>query len=339
MKRILFIFLMFIACTQLSAQAQTCRRPDFLRHGDSVAVIAPSYALNDTVTVSKAVKLLKSWGLEPMLGTNAGTKHPEYIPKKGDKRRGYHYGGGLDSRVSELSRALRDDSIKAVFCVRGGYGTIQMIERLPLSLYAANPKWIVGFSDITTLLAGQTMAGVMSIHGEMCSTFNSSEKHRLSTEKLKELLFGNIPEYSMEASEWNVPGQAEGMLVGGNLITFVSLLESDYDISSLDGTILFIEEVTESMHAVERLFHILKLHGRLPHFKGLVFGSFHKCGKELLDYGCIEEMIHGFVKELGIPVAFDFPAGHGDSNMPLVLGARVSLKVNEEGASLKFLMD
>lgn len=336
MRNNLFAIILLFALTPFLRAQNTYVQPAFLNAGDKVAIIAPSYAVNDTSTVKKAVKLLKSWGLTVELGENGGAMHPEYIPKKGDKRRGYHYGGPLAARVSELKWALADDSIKAIFCVRGGYGTVQMMDYIPLSMYSNHPKWIVGFSDVTTLLAGETMAGVMSIHGDMCSTFNTTTGNTKSTEELRRLLFGKMPDYRVASSKWNVEGHAEGTLIGGNFITFVSLLESEYDVTKLDGTILFIEEVTESMHAVERLFHLLKNHGRLPHFKGIIFGSFHKCGVELLDHESIEEMLWEFMKPLGIPVCFGFPAGHGPINMPLVMGSHVSLDVTSSGSHISF---
>lgn len=334
-RRLLAIFFQLLVAFALHAQGGNVR-PPFLSKGDNVAIIAPSYAVNDTVTVRKAKKLLESWGLVVQLGENARELHPEYIPKKGDKRYGYHYGGSLNSRVRELKWALADDSIKAIFCVRGGYGTVQMTDLIPVSMYSDHPKWIVGFSDVTTLLAGENMAGVMGIHGDMCSTFNTTTGNTKSTTELRKLLFGQLPDYQVGASRWNVQGHAEGTLVGGNFITFVSLLETDYDITKLDGTILFIEEVTESMHAIERLFYLLKSHGRLPHFKGIIFGSFHKCGVELLDYENVEHMLNEFVKPLGIPVCFGFPAGHGPVNMPLILGGSVTLDVTSSGSHISF---
>ena len=321
--------LIFLACVGARAQ-EPVKIPPFLHTGDTIAIVAPSYAIKDTSTIDRACSVLREWGFVPVLGENAVQKHPEYMKMKCD-----HYAGSPEERAAELLWAMEDESVKAIICTRGGYGTIQLVELMPPVMYGMHPKWLVGYSDITTILAGEVMGGVTGIHGQMCGAIGDKKGPEEGCEELRSLLLGNIPEYSIPASDYNRFGHGEGMLVGGNMITFETLMDTSYDITSLDGTILFIEEVEESMHAIDRLFNLLILRGRMPHFSGIVFGQFTKCGDDLPEES-VEEMLYKYTSVLGIPVCCGFPAGHGKPNMPLIMGAHAILDVTPEGSTLKF---
>ena len=306
-----------------------CARPDYLKPGDKVALISPSY-YTPMENVMKTADVLRSWGLEPVIGPNVG--------KVVDDR----YAGTVDERVSDIRWALNDPSIKAIICNRGGYGSIQLIDQLTLDELKASPKWLVGFSDISTLHGLLTRAGVMSIHGTMSSFLAKGGTDETST-LMRDLLFGQVPRYELPAHPQNIEGRANGVLVGGNICTFAPNLGSQADATRGRDLILFVEEVEESMHNIDRQMRILKMNGVLDRCKGVILGEFTDCGTEFKDANgqtiSVEAMINELLKPYHIPVLCGFPAGHGDVNLPLVMGAPVSIDVRSNGATLKFNID
>ena len=299
-------------------------KPDYLKAGDKVALISPSY-YTPMENIEKTADVLRGWGLEPVIGPNA------------DKVVDGRYGGTVAERVSDIRWALGDPSIKAIICNRGGYGTIQLIEHLTLTELKASPKWLVGFSDISTLHGLLTRAGVMSIHGTMSSFLANGGTDATST-LMRDLLMGQVPRYELPAHKENIEGQASGTLVGGNLCTFAPNLGSQADATAGRDLILFVEEVGESMHNIDRQMRILQMNGVLDRCKGVILGEFTSCGSEFT-YESVEAMLHEMLKEYGIPVLCGFPAGHGDVNLPLVMGAPVTIDVRADGATLQFDID
>ena len=301
-----------------------CMKPDYLKAGDKVALISPSY-FTATENVEKTADVLRGWGLEPVIGPNVG--------KVVDGR----YAGTVAERVSDIRWALDDPSVKAIICNRGGYGSIQLIDQLTLSELKASPKWVVGFSDISTLHGLWNRAGVMSMHGTMSSFLAKGGTDETST-LMRDLLLGQVPRYELPAHRQNITGKASGVLVGGNLCTFVPNIGSQADATKGQDLILFVEEVEESMHNVDRQMRILQMNGVLNRCKGVVLGEFTDCGKEFT-YESIEAMLHDLLAPYGIPVLCGFPAGHGDVNLPLVMGAPVTIDVRADGATLTFDID
>lgn len=309
-----------------SAKAQIC--PEFLKPGDKVAIIAPGFGLNKK-SLDRAVEVLKSWGLEPVLGNNLAAGEGLYVKKTNT------YMPTDIGREKDLRRALESDEVKAIICARGGYGTIRIVDNIPLELYSVHPKWLVGYSDITTLHSASVLAGVMSIHGNMCGEIGSDKGPNASCDALRELLMGKVPQYIVQAHPCNRPGYAEGTLVGGNMATMEALAGTQYDFTTMDDIILFIEEVGESYHKLDRFFHSLKLQGKFAHIKGIVIGEFYKCSEDMPSE-TVEEMLGEFTSNLSIPVCYGFPCGHGEVNMPLIEGAKVSLDVREDISVLTF---
>ena len=301
-----------------------CEKPDYLEAGDKVALISPSY-FTPMENVEKTADVLRSWGLEPVIGPNVG--------KVVDGR----YAGTVAERVSDIRWALNDPTIKAIICNRGGYGTIQLINQLTLAELKASPKWLVGFSDISTLHGLFTRAGVMSIQGTMSSFLAKGGTDTTSTLML-DLLLGKVPHDELPAHSQNITGKASGTLVGGNLCTFAPNLGSQADATMGKDLILFVEEVEESMHNIDRQMRILQMNGVLDRCKGIVLGEFTDCGKEFT-YESVEAMLHEMLKAYNIPVLCGFPAGHGDVNLPLVMGANVTIDVRNDGATLQFNID
>ena len=301
-----------------------CEKPAYLKAGDKVALISPSY-FTPMENVEKAAALLRGWGLEPVIGPHVG--------KKVDGQ----YAGTVAERVSDIRWALKDPSIKAIICNRGGYGTIQYIDKLTLAELKAMPKWLVGFSDISTLHGLLTRAGVMSIHGTMCSLLAKDGTDESST-LMRDLLLGKVPRYEVPAHQQNIVGKASGVLVGGNLCTFVPNLRSQADATIGKDLILFVEEVEESMHNIDRQMRVLQMNGVLDRCKGIILGEFTGCGAEFT-YESVEAMLHEMLKEYHIPVLCGFPGGHGKVNLPLVMGAHVTIDVRSDGATLQFDID
>ena len=298
-----------------------CEKPAYLVEGDTVALISPSY-YTPMENVERTAEVLRGWGLTPIIGPNVGKIYQG------------KYAGTIEERVSDLRWALNRPGVKAIICNRGGYGTIQLINKLSYTDFKANPKWLVGFSDITTLHGIESRAGVMSIHGTMSSFLAAGGTDATST-LMRDLLMGQVPRYELPAHPQNIEGQAHGVLVGGNICTFAPNLGTQADATMADSLILFIEEVGESMHNIDRQFNILAMNGVLDRCNGVILGSFVSCGSEF-DYENVEAMLRSYLTDYNIPVMCGLPAGHDDVNLPLVMGAPVTMDVRADGATLQF---
>lgn len=297
--------------------------PTFLKKGDKVALLSPAYTTTEDV-VQTTADILKDWGYKPVIGKSAS------------KVEAGKYAGTAEDRANDFEEALKDTSIKAILCNRGGYGTIQLVDLIDPKLVKKNPKWVIGYSDVTTLHAMQTKAGVMSIHGTMSSSMAKSEGKDINSTLLRDLLKGEVPTYKVPKHKYNQKGKAEGILVGGNMATFVPLIgASDIDVFRNDGIILFMEEIGENLRNIDRMFNSIQLHGVMENVKGVILGEFVDSGTDL-DYESTEAMLSQYLKEYNIPVMCGFPAGHDDVNLPIVMGAEVKMDVTDEGATLSF---
>ena len=301
-----------------------CVAPAYLKPGDKVALVSPSY-YSSMETALAAADTLRSWGYVPVIGPNVGKKYLE------------HYAGTVEERLADIRWALNDPDIKAILCLRGGYSTLHLVEGLPLKKLTASPKWLIGYSDITTLLSMEACAGVMSIHGVMgCNITGSGSIHgEQSRMLLRDLLKGQVPRYELPAHKENILGRASGTLVGGNLATFAPLLGTQADAIGKTDIILFVEEVEETYHNIDRLFNMLKMSGVLAHCKGIILGDFTDC-KNDVGYESVEAMLREYIAPYNIPLLCGFPAGHEKVNLPLVIGAPVTMDVRADGATLSF---
>lgn len=315
------VFLLLTACTSDSG-IQECRAPEFLKKGDKVALVSPSYRPGD-VNLLKTEKLLKEWGFVPVRGKHA------------DRTFAGRFAGSPEERVEDFVEALSDTSIKAVICNHGGYGSIHLVGNVDSRLLRENPKWLVGFSDITTLHAMETDAGVMSIHATMSEFMGRDSLAKENAVLLRDLLMGKVPRYRVPAHRLNRNGHAEGVLVGGNMATLCALSGSPVDVYSRDGIILFLEELGESLHSIDRMLNSLELRGVLKNVRGVILGEFKDYNPDL-DFEDVETMLVKGFEKYGIPVMVGFPAGHGRVNLPLVMGAKATLDVDERGATLSF---
>lgn len=298
-----------------------CKKPAYLSAGDKVALISPSY-FTPMENVEKTADVLRGWGLEPVIGPNVG----KIVDGK--------YAGTVEERVSDIRWALSQPDVKAIICNRGGYGTIQLIDYLTLAELRKSPKWLVGFSDISTLHGLMTRAGVMSVHGTMSSFLAKGGTDETST-LMRDMLMGKVPRYVVPAHPQNIMGTATGTLVGGNLCTFAPNLYSQADATMGRDLILFVEEVEESMHNIDRQMRILQMNGVLDRCKGVILGEFTDCGTEFT-FESVEAMLHELLAEYHIPVLCGYPGGHGDVNLPLMMGAPVTIDVRADGATIQF---
>lgn len=325
---LLAFVLTLTACTKESNQngiTLNCTQPQFLKAGDKVALISPSYYTALSM-VDSAADVVRSWGLEPVIGPNVGKI---YAGK---------YAGTVEERISDIRWALNDPSIKAIICNRGGYGTIQLIDQMTLAEWGAHPKWLVGFSDISTLHGLLNRAGVMSIHGTMGSFLAKGGGTDETSTLMRDLLMGKVPHYEVPAHPQNIEGRATGVLVGGNICTFAPNIGTRADATAGRDLILFIEEIGETMHNVDRQFNMLVMNGVLDRCKGVILGDFTGCGSEFA-YESIEAMLREYLVGRNIPLLCGFPAGHGDVNLPLVMGAPVTIDVRSDGATVQFNID
>jgi muramoyltetrapeptide carboxypeptidase len=232
-------------------------QPPFLQKGDKVALTCPAKKLPHPMT--DAITLLESWGLEVVLGETMTASYNQFA-------------GNDALRASDLQRFIGDDSIKAIFAARGGYGTIRIIDDVDFMPIKEAPKWMIGFSDITVLHAHVfSVFGLQSIHGQMPVTIPDGTAVSLQT--LKKALFGENFSYHFPTEKLNRRGEAQGILVGGNLALLVAVSGSvsDFDYA---GKILFIEDVGEYLYNIDRMMRTLKRAGKLKNLAGLMVGAF-----------------------------------------------------------------
>ncbi|MBP5339391.1 MAG: LD-carboxypeptidase [Prevotella sp.] len=296
----------------------------FLHSGDTIAIISPSSA-TDTTTINGGVRTLEKWGYRCVVGRNALNDD------------GHGFAGTIDERLSDLLWALREPSVKAVVCSRGGDGAAHLLGRLSLDTLRRYPKLIVGFSDVTALLCAEARAGNRGIHGSMCHALKTYEGNDTVSQTLRRMLEGELPEYRVAPHPLNVEGKAEGIVVGGNLSVYNDLAGSDFDPLLLPGIILFMEDTGEGMSKVDRMLHNMEIRGLLPNVRGIIVGQFNKYNHPENGFDDMYAMLHEYVRHYDIPVCFDFPVGHAHlRNFPLMTGARAVLNVTSEGVTLRY---
>jgi muramoyltetrapeptide carboxypeptidase len=302
------------------SSASSGLQPPSLKKGDKIAITCPAKKL--PAPMDDAVKLLQSWGLEVVLGETVDASY-------------HQFAGDDDLRARDLQRFIDDDSIKAIIAARGGYGTVRMIDKVDFSRFAQNPKWLVGFSDITVLHTHlYTNYGAQTIHGQMPVNIPDASARSLDT--LRKALFGEELNYQIAPHALNRTGETSGVLVGGNLSLLIAVSSS---VSDLDytGKILFIEDVSEYLYAIDRMMRCLKRAGKLKNLAGLIVGAFTDAKDNDIPFGqTVTEIIMDVVKEYDYPVCFDFPAGHIPNNCSLVFGKPLHLSVNKQQVFIKY---
>ncbi len=293
--------------------------PEKLKIGDKIGIISPArkITLNE---LDPAIKTIESWKLKVELGSNLFEVDNQFS-------------GTIEQRSTDLQTMIDDDSIKAILCARGGYGTVQIIDNIDFSKLKNNPKWIVGYSDVTVLHSHLNKLGIASLHATMPINFKTNAKESLAS--LKNGLFGNENNILCGPHPFNKFGKVEAEVVGGNLSILYSLLGSNSDVDT-DGKILFIEDLDEYLYHIDRMMMNLKRNGKFTKLKGLVVGGMSDMNDNTIPFGkTAEEIILEYIKEFDFPVCFNFPAGHLDDNRTLVFGKECILEINENGVILK----
>ncbi len=288
--------------------------PQALKPGDTIAICSPAGPV-DAEYVHKAADVLRAEGWKVKI-------MPHTLGRNGQ------YSGTDDERFTDLRDALMDPEVRAVICSRGGYGVVHLMDRLESLLLADDPKWVVGYSDISALHAMLNHKGVASIHGSMASHIQLGPENE-DNASLFAILRGERPAYSFPGHAYDRPGIATGTLLGGNLAVLAELINTPYDLLRPDS-ILFIEDIAEPIYKVERIMYQLRLSGLLKNIRGLIVGQFTDY-KPNENYADMETMIRDMVAPYSYPVAFGAPIGHVFHNIPVIEGATVTLKVSPSG--------
>lgn len=289
--------------------------PSRLKAGDKVIIISSARKVLPE-EVNAAVEVLKSWGLHVEFGDNLYAEFNQFA-------------GSDLQRTNDLQKAIDDENVKAILFARGGYGTVRIVDAINFFALTKNPKWFIGFSDITVLHAHlEKNFGIATLHSPMAFNFQKTPEEVL--EKIKSLLFEGSQQYKVAAHPMNRKGESEGLLIGGNLSIIYSLLGSVSD-SDTDGKILFLEDLDEYLYHIDRMLQSLKRAGKLAKLAGLIIGGMNDMKDNLVPFGkSPEEIILDAVKEFDYPVCFGFPSGHLPINFPLLLGDKIHFSVLEE---------
>lgn len=303
--------------------------PPFLHTGDCVQLISPAGAI-DPGLVDGAEACLRSWGLKVVRGKNVSNQIGRFS-------------GSVTQRLTDLQQALDDPECRAIFCTRGGYGAIHLLDKISFEGFRANPKWLIGYSDITMFHARLQMEGYTSIHGGMAKILanemgpQDTQIYRESVTLLHKILCGNLPEYEVKPHTLNRPGKATGILRGGNLSILYSLRGTPYD-SIPKGSILFMEDIGEKPYMIDRMMHNLKFGEILKNLSGLIVGQFSDYEEDPTFGKSVYEIIEDAVSDYSYPICFDFPVGHTELNLPLISGHAVNLEVASERVKLSYLI-
>ena len=294
--------------------------PPYLKQGDKIGLISTARKISKE-ELQVAIEHIESWGLKIKFGKNLFNSYHQFSAN--DNR-----------RTKDLQTMLDDDNIKAIICARGGYGTVRLIDKINFSKFQKNPKWIVGFSDVTVLHSHIHNLKIASLHSTM--PVNFSNNNLASIKSLKDALFGKSINVKAKHHPLNRFGESIGQVVGGNLSILYSLIGSPSDINT-DGKILFLEDIDEYLYHIDRMMISLKRSGKLSNLKGLIIGGMTKMNDNNISFGKdAESIIFDTVSEFNYPMCFEFPAGHIKNNRSIKLGLRAKLKVNKK-CSLSYL--
>ncbi len=297
--------------------------PPFLKKNDKVALIAPAGKIVEKTIFSQAVDLLRSWDLQAVLMPHACDEYGCFA-------------GTQEHRLKDLQEAFDTQDIKAIFCARGGYGLMQIIGQLDLTKFLQNPKLIIGYSDVTVLHNVASYCGVVSLHAPMLRSLVRNELPDSLMQTYRQMLFGEMPIYKIRPHSLNRCGRVAGKIVGGNLAVFSALRGTPYDLD-FTNKILFIEDIAEKPHSVDRMLQNLKLGGVFDSISALIVGQFTDYEEDEGMCRTLYELIADVVEEYSFPVVFNFPAGHVTENYPLLFSYDCTLMVDNESVTLDFI--
>ena len=293
------------------------KKPSPLQFGDKVIIVA-SAGIVPQDKINAAVEILKSWGLIPSIGEHCFAE---------DR----YFAGSDAQRLADFQEALDNPEYKAIFCARGGYGTTRIIDHLNFDRFLEDPKWICGFSDLTSLISHVNQLGVEATHSVMPVVF---DQHLESTESLRRLLFNQTYDIESKPHSSNKLGSTYAPLVGGNLSILSHILGTKSD-TSWEGKIILIEDLNEQKYHIDRMFTQLRRCGKIQKIKGLLVGHMSNLQESSREFGkSMEEIVLENFSHLDIPIAFNIPVGHEEENYALPMGRKVKLVVSEEKTTI-----
>ena len=297
------------------------RTPPYLKPGDLIYICSPAKAIdNDSIEFAK--KIMENNGFRVLVSENAKGKH--------------NYFSGTDEiRAKDFQDGLDNQEVKAILCARGGYGCIRILNYLNWASFIKNPKWILGFSDITVLHQKIFNLGIQSLHSTMPLNFPDNSPQALDS--LLKSIVGEQKNLPLPISKFNKVGENSGTLVGGNLSIIYSLLGTKLNYQ-FDESILFIEDVGEQLYELDRILHSLEYANVFEKINGLIVGGMTNLNDtENPTEFKIEEIILAKLKYRKIPIVFSAPFGHIDDNRSLRIGSKVRLKVQINSSELSYL--
>ena len=298
-------------------------RPAYLQNGDHVGIVAPAGIIKET-DIEPAIKILQDWGLKIIKG--------RYLFEKSG-----FFAGTDQQRLEDFQAVLDNPDIRAVFCARGGYGIIRIIEQLDFSRFLKSPKWIIGYSDITILhIYLNHCLKCESFHALMPKNFEKARQEGTSLPTLRSALFGESLKYDIKQNRHNKPGSASGKLTGGNLSIIYSLQATPFEIKT-KNKILFIEDTGEHIYHIDRMMMNLKISGKLKDLKGLIVGGMTGIKQTTPVFGkSAYEVISDIISEYTYPVIYGFPAGHLIPSLTLAMGRNIRMEVSDQKTLIVF---
>ncbi len=290
--------------------------PPYLKPGNTIGILCPSGYMPYEKAVT-AIETLTEWGFQVIPGKTLGSQ--------------FHYFSGTDEdRLDDLQGMMDDKNMKAIMCARGGYGMGRIIDKINFKKFIRNPKWIIGFSDITVLQSHIfSQYKIASLHAPMAAAFNDGECINQYVQSLRDALIGRKATYTCEGHAFNKKGKASGILVGGNLSLLAHLTGTSSGLKT-KNKILFIEDVGEYIYNIDRMMYQMKRSGKLESLAGLIVGGFTDMKDTNISFGkSAEEVIKDIVKEYDYPVCFNFPVSHNKENYALKIGVEYKLNVKK----------
>ncbi len=298
------------------------KKPLLLKPGDKVAIVAPSSRI-EADYIEKSISVFEDWGLIVEKGKHLLT--------------GFHQFSGTDAqRLEDFQHAIDSEEVKAIICARGGYGAIRLLDKISWIKFAQNPKWLVGFSDVSAFHFSIQNMGIQSIHAIMPINIGKLYATSREVELLGQAIFDGKIEYELPTHKLNVPGTEIATVVGGNLSILHALAATSYGLD-LTNKILFIEDVGEKYYHLDRMMQSLRLSGKLDSLSGLIVGGLSEMTDNKRPFGkSPEEIVSEVVQGFDFPVVFGFPAGHITNNEPIILGAKTALEVTPDFVKIRF---
>lgn len=305
------------------------KHPGALKPGSKIAIISPAGYVSNPDFLHHVDAMIKNHSYTPIYSKNHLASYGHY----------YTYAGTIEQRLADLQWACDDPSIDAIWATRGGYGSVQLLKHLNLQALRDQPKWLIGYSDITYLHSFFNKQGIASIHGHnvIRTLSNGVPPPSSSYDTIFKILAGELPVYKQPPHKLNQCGKAAGILVGGNQTIVGALLGAEYNFD-YHNAILFLEEIGENAYyRIDRQMQSLAAAGVLAKIKGIIVGSMRDIGGAKSDFNeTAYSIIHEVMSKYNIPKIFAFPAGHVPDNRPIIMGSHVEIEVTNEHSIVRF---